>query len=223
MIVLKLTSGHELSFLIKRLQNARSIGRWIMPDNFTPNVADLGIRATSVLRKELTAFTALRSTPRAISANPQVGDFAGRLQAELNQSISRIGDMILELFDSTLIQLLNLAPVTGVILASVPNNISAGQSGTGTFVLSNLATNPITGLALIASEMTTLEDGSGGPTIASANVTFNPNPVSISPRSSTTVTVQVAVPSGQSAANYYGSILDSANGQVKGLLSIAVN
>jgi hypothetical protein len=196
-----------------------------MPDNFTPNVADLGIRATAVLRKELTAsITTLRSTPSAISANPQVGDFAGRLQAELNQSISKIGDMILGLFDNTLIQLLNLAPVTGVILASVPNNISAGQSGTGTFVLSNLGTNPITGLALIASEMTTLEgsNGSGGPAIDSANVTFNPNPVSISPRSSTTVTVQVAVPSGQSAANYYCSILDAANGQVKGLLSIAV-
>ena len=197
-----------------------------MPDNFTPNVADLGIRATSVLRKELTAsITALRSTPRAISANPQVGDFAGRLQAELNQSITAMGDAILSRFDDLLIQLLNLAPVTGVVLASVPNNISAGQSGTGTFVLSNLGTNPISMLELIASEMTTLSDGSGAsgsPTIDSAQVTFSPNPVSIGPRSSTTVTVQVAVPSGQAPANYYGSILDAANGQVKGLLSIAV-
>jgi hypothetical protein len=197
-----------------------------VPGSYTASVADFEIRAASVLRKELaSAITALQSTPRAVSANPQVGDFAGRLQAELDQTVSKIGELITQNFDNTLIQLLNLASLSGLILASVPNNIKAGQSGTGTFVLSNLGTNPITGLELIAGEMSTLAggNGSGGPTIASSQVTFSPNPVSIGPRSSITVTVQVAVPSGQNVANYYGSILDAANGQVKGLLSIAVD
>jgi hypothetical protein len=192
-----------------------------LPNNYTPNLADLGMRATSVLRKELTAsLTALRATPRATSATPQVSDFAGRLETEVNQAITQLGHTLLQIIDSTLIQLLNLASITGVVLASVPTNITAGQSGTGTFVLSNLGTNPVPALELIASQLTTLSGSSDS--IDPAQVTFTPNPVSIPPRGSTTVTVQVAVPSGQVPDNYYGSILDAASGQVRGLLSIGV-
>lgn len=193
-----------------------------MPDNFTPNVADLGIRATSVLRSELSAsITALSAMPSAPSATPQVGDFASRLKQEVNAGIEQMGVMLLNRVDSMVTQLLNLAPITGVVLASVPTGIKAGQSGTGTVVLSNLGTNPVTGLQLIATELKTLSGTTDS--IDSTHLTFSPDPITIPPRSSATVTVRVAVPSGQAPGNYYGSIVDAATGQVRGLLSVEVD
>ena len=193
-----------------------------MPNNFSPNVADLGIRATSVLRSELNAsLTALTAMPGATAASPQVGDFATRLKQEVNAGIEQMGLMLLSRVDSMVTQLLNLAPITGVVLASVPTGIKAGQSGTGAIVLSNLGANPIAGLELIASELKMLSGSPDG--IDATHLSFSPNPITIPPRSSTTVTVRVTVPAGQAPGNYYGSIVDAANGQVRGLLSVEVD
>jgi hypothetical protein len=192
-----------------------------MPDNFTPNVADLGVRSTSVLEKELTeAKRALRGLAGDTPATPQVGDFASRLNAELNGQIEDLGLALLTGVSKTVVKLLNLTQISGVVLASVTDAIPAGQTRAATFVLSNLGSNQVTGLALIASPLQTL---AGGPNnIDPTHVTFSPNPIAIAPRSSTTVTVTVATPSGQPAGNYYGSIVDAASGQVRGMLSVNV-
>jgi hypothetical protein len=196
------------------------MGGAALPDNFAPNVADLGVRSTSVLRSELnTAITALQRTP-GTPAIPQVGDFAGRLNQEVNAGIEQVGFAILRTVDNMLIDLLNLFPLTGVVLASVKDPIRAGQTGAGTFQISNLGANAITGMGLVASELKTLSGSAAS--IDPTHVTFSPNPVSIAPRSSTNVTVQVAVPSGQSPQNYYASIVEAASGQVRGVLSIGV-
>jgi hypothetical protein len=192
-----------------------------MPDNFTPNVADLGVRSTSVLEKELTAAkTALRGLAGDTPATPQVGDFASRLNQELNGQIEDLGLALLSSISKTVVKLLNLTQISGVVLASVTDEIPAGQTKVGTIVLSNLGSNQVTGLSLIASQLQTLSGGPNG--IDPAHVTFSPNPVTIPPRGSTSVTISVAVPSGQPAGNYYGSIVDAANGQVRGMLSVRV-
>jgi hypothetical protein len=192
-----------------------------MPDNFTPNVADLGVRSASVLESELAeAKRAIRGLTGDTAATPQVGDFASRLNSELSGQIEDLGLALLTSISKTVVKLLNLTQISGVVLASVTDQIRAGQTKAGTFVLSNLGSNQVTGLALIASQLKTLAGGSNS--IDPTHVTFSPNPVPIAPGSSTTVTVSVAVPSGQPTGNYYGSIVDAASGQVRGMLSISV-
>ena len=192
-----------------------------MPDNFTPNVADLGVRSTSVLEKELTeAKKAIRALAGDMPATPQVGDFAGRLNQELTGQIEDLGLALLSGVSKTVVKLLNLTQISGVVLASVTEAIAPGQTRGGSFVLSNIGSNQITGLGLVASPLQTL---SGAPnSIAPTQVTFSPNPVSIAPGGSTTVSVFVAVPGGQVFGNYYGSIVDASNGQVRGMLSVIV-
>jgi hypothetical protein len=191
-----------------------------MPDNFTPNVADLGVRSTSVLEKELTeAKRAIRALAGDTPATPQVGDFAGRLNQELTGQIEDLGLALLSGVSKTVTKLLNLTQISGVVLASVPGQIPPGQTRSGTFVLSNLSLNQVS-LSLIASPLQTV---SGAPnSIAPTQVTFSPNPVSIAPGGSMTVSVFVAVPGGQAIGNYYGSIVDAVNGQVRGMLSVTV-
>lgn len=192
-----------------------------MPDNFTPNVADLGVRSASVLDSELTeAKRAIRGLTADPPATPQVGDFASRLNPELIGQIDDLGQALISSVTKTIVKLLNLTQISGVVLASVTDSIPPGQTKTGTFVLSNLGSNPITGLGLIASELKTLSGGSNS--IDPTHVTFSPNPVSIAPGGATSVSVSVAVPSDQPTGNYYGSIVDAANGMVRGMLSINV-
>jgi hypothetical protein len=191
-----------------------------LPDNFGPDVADLGLRSTSVLRNEFnTSIIALQRAP-GTPASPQIQDFANRLSRDVDAGIQQLGGVLFRSVNSMLIEVLNLFPITGVALASVTNNITAGQTGTGTFVLSNLGTNAVTQMELVASALRTLTGSSDS--IDPSHVTFSPNPVSIPPRGSTLITVQVAVPSGQSPNLYYGSIVEAASGQVRGVLSIAV-
>jgi hypothetical protein len=190
-----------------------------LPDNFTPNVADLGVRSASVLRQELSASVkAIRTVPGQPSATPQVADFAGRLNRSINAALLEVGTALIAQVDKITIQLLNLTQLSGVVLASVATQIADGQTGSGTFVLTNLGTNPLS-VGLSASELKTL---TGTPaSIARTNVSFSPNPVAIAPGGSTTVTFRVAVPGGQLAGDYYGSIVDTATGQVRGMLSIS--
>jgi hypothetical protein len=185
-----------------------------------PDVANLATRATSVLRGEMNASLKALDRPAPPTATPQVQDFASRFKSDVDQGLLQVGAALVSTVNNLVVQLLNLAPMSGLTLASVPAPIKVGQTGTGTFGLANRGTNPVTGLNLVASELRTFSGSTD--TIPESDIKFAPATISIAPNGSTTVTVHVTAPANQAAGKYYGSFLNAATGQVLGLLSVEV-
>jgi hypothetical protein len=105
--------------------------------NVRPDVANLSIRAATVLRGEMNASLKAFQRPSQKATTPQGEDFAQRLESEVDQGVLQVGAALLSMVNSMVVQLLNLAPMSGLALASVPTPIKAGQSASGTFDLTN--------------------------------------------------------------------------------------
>jgi hypothetical protein len=186
-----------------------------------PDVANLSIRAATVLRDEMNASLKAFQRPSPAAATPQAQDFTQRLKSEVDQGVLQVGAAMLAMVNSLVVQLLNLAPMSGLALASVPTPIKAGQTGSGTFNLTNRGSNPVADLILTASELKTLSGTTN--TIVPGDVKFTPAPIAIAPHGTIAVTVHVALPANQPAGKYYGSFFNDATGQVLGLLSVEVS
>jgi hypothetical protein len=186
----------------------------------SPDVANLGIRAATVLRGEMNASLKAFDKSSPAAATPQVKDFADRLKSEVDQGIVQVGSTLLSLVNSLVVQFLNLAPISGLALASVTTPIKAGQTGTGTFDLSNRGSNPISGLSLTASDLKTLTGSDD--TIQLGDITFTPATIAIPAHGTATVSFDVAVPATQPTGKYYGSFVNDSTGQILGLMSIQV-
>jgi hypothetical protein len=186
----------------------------------SPDVANLASRATSVLRGEMNSSLKAFVRPAPPTATPQLQDFASRFQSDVDQGMLQVGAALVSAVNSLVIQLLNLAPMSSLTLASVPAPIKVGQTRTGTLALANRDTTPVTGLILAESELRTFSGSSD--TIPASGIAFTPATISVAPNGSTTVTVHVTVPAHQAAGKYYGSFLNATIGPVLGLLSVEV-